>query len=572
MPMSCDWRRFWIDSAVSENVKNLKRIMGMADVLLERFSKERVNRDESNDEEFDVSASDDGGDDNGVNGQNGENYVTVLTDLLNDACFHNDEILVDVYVAKIAAIEDLETRKDLLAGYLKQITVGNWTDRFKRFTQNHSEAFAEFTPDAVYGLAATIQSFDMLQFFLKKYENQGNLGEAMKHSTPEFASKIWSLVDAAPIDISLALSGSACFDPNLLERMLDKLPDKMTPELKEIIMKAMGRVCLNAQPRSLAIFLNRFPSWINEPCDHENTTLLGAAVSMKAYDIVHLLCKSGAKLIRNAKTVESILYEALVFNSNIKMTKILISYGANINDLWPEGAKRPTWLSRQGIVNSGSTLLHMAVVQKNLLALYFLAKEQGMFINVPDSQGNTALHLAAGIIIDSHDVDRQGYEYPGAEYDLCILSSYLAVLMKTERIAPISDVTKFLVNYLLEFGYEWANGNVDTIFRLKVGYAGPSDFTVLFRYAPGHVWWDLKSDNIWKELQPDMVGTLCRHGYWIPPHPVQISQLLIALGADLTAVNKNGQTPLDIAINGGEGCKMNAKVLEAAMKELKESA
>ncbi|ORY48849.1 ankyrin [Rhizoclosmatium globosum] len=576
MPMSCDWRRFWIDASMSENVKNLKRIMGMADVLMERFSqssyaKDRFNRDESHDEEFDVSVGDDGGNDDGDNGQSGENYANTLTELLNDACFHDEEILVDAYVAEIASIEDHETRKDLLTNYLRQITDGSWKDRFKRFAQNHSEAFAEFTPDTVYSLAATVKSIEMLQFFLKEYANGGNLGEAMKHSTPEFAYKIWSLADAAPIDISLALSGSACLDPTLLELMLDKLPDKMTPELKEIIMRAMGHVCLNAQLLSLVIFLNRFPSWINEPCNDENTTLLSAAVSMKAYDIVHLLCKSGAKLIRNAKTMESILYEALVFNSNIKMTKILISYGANINDLWAEGAERPTWPSRQGAVNSGSTLLHLAVVQKNLLALYFLVKEQGMSINVPDSQGNTALHLAAGILVDTYDGDRDGYEYPGVEYDLCILSSYLTDLMKSERIVPKSVVTKFLVNYLLEGGYEWVNGNVDTTFNLKVGYAGPSDFTVLFRYAPGHVWWDLKGENIWKELQPDMVGTLCSSGYRIPPHPVHIIQMLIELGSNMTAVNKNGQTALDIAIAGG-GCKMNVKALEVAMKELKVSA
>ncbi|KAJ3287958.1 hypothetical protein HDU79_005182, partial [Rhizoclosmatium sp. JEL0117] len=126
MPMSCDWRRFWIDASMSENVKNLKRIMGMADVLLERFSqssyaKDRFNTDESHDEEFDVSVGDDGGNDNGDNGQSDAN---TLTELLNDACFHDEEILVDAYVAEIASIEDHETRKDLLTNYLRQITDG----------------------------------------------------------------------------------------------------------------------------------------------------------------------------------------------------------------------------------------------------------------------------------------------------------------------------------------------------------------------------------------------------------------------------------------------------------------
>ncbi|KAJ3082009.1 Chitin synthase, class 1, partial [Rhizoclosmatium hyalinum] len=489
----------------------------------------------------------------------------------------DDILLLIIQYLNPSSVSMLEQSHPRFANILRDPPLGS--SIWRRFCI--AEELVAIYPDGVLRSLHTAEmpmSCDWRRFWIdaatseNKYENQGNLGWAMQVSTPEFASKIWGLVDAAPIDISLALSGSACFDPDLLELMLDKLPDKMTPELKETILNAMGRVCINYKLPSLAIFLNRFPSWINEPWNNENTILLNTAVGMKAYDIVHLLCKSGAKLMRNAKTMESILYEALVFKSNIKMTQILISYGANINDIWQEGAKRPTQPSRKGTVNSGSTLLHLAMVQKNLLAAYFLVKEQGMSINVPDSQGNTALHLAASFLIDSYDVDWNGYDYPGDEYDLCILSSYLADLMKTERIVPKSVVTKFLINYLLEGGYEWANGNVDTILRLKAGHTGPSDFTVLFCYSPGHIWRDLRSYNIWKELKPEMVATICPNAYMIPLLPIHIIQMLIELGADVTAVNKNGQTPFDIAVAGGEGCKMNVKVLEVAMKELKVSA
>ncbi|KAJ3054519.1 hypothetical protein HDU99_007758, partial [Rhizoclosmatium hyalinum] len=138
----------------------------MADVLLENFlqSPELVNNDESYEEDFEVSDEEDA---ESNHDQSEDQSYKDLMKLLNDACLHNEEIPVNAYVAEIASIADQKTRKDLLTSYLKQIAEGRWMDRFKQFAQNHPEAFAEFTPDTVYSLAATVKSIEMLQFFLK---------------------------------------------------------------------------------------------------------------------------------------------------------------------------------------------------------------------------------------------------------------------------------------------------------------------------------------------------------------------------------------------------------------------
>ncbi|KAJ3060908.1 hypothetical protein HDU99_005736, partial [Rhizoclosmatium hyalinum] len=288
-PLSCDWRRFYLDAAESENVMNLKRIMGMADTLIKQFSETFSatqgldNEEASSDDKIENHDSQklDGEEDLSLDSdgyQFGQNPYKVLLELLNDACHHNDEILVDAYVSEIIAIENETKRKELLASYLKQVTEGRMKKRFKRLAKNHPEALAEFTPESFHNLAATVGSYSMLKFYLKEFSNQGNLGEAMKLSKPEFARKIWELESAAPIDISLALSGPAIFDSDLLEQMLKKLPDEISPDLKRIILQAMGRLCLSDKFPCMIPFLTRFSHWIDEPCDDGNMTLLGAAV------------------------------------------------------------------------------------------------------------------------------------------------------------------------------------------------------------------------------------------------------------------------------------------------------
>ncbi|KAJ3079295.1 hypothetical protein HDU99_000068, partial [Rhizoclosmatium hyalinum] len=89
---------------------------------------DRVNNDES-DEESDEEELHDSEDANSEDSEGEKPPLVLLRELLEDACFHDDEVLVDAYVDEIVAMEDKTARNKFLNHYLKQITKSQRKDR-----------------------------------------------------------------------------------------------------------------------------------------------------------------------------------------------------------------------------------------------------------------------------------------------------------------------------------------------------------------------------------------------------------------------------------------------------------